>query len=549
MLQNLHIENYVLIKSLDIDFSRGLSVITGETGSGKSVILGAIHLALGGRAEQKVIREGAHKCIVEATFNIEGYDLEPFFEANDLEYEPQCILRREIADTGKSRLFLNDSPCAVNIVKDLGERLIDIHSQHNNLLLRENSFQLQVIDVMADTAPLMTVYQQDFKHYKTTEKALQELLTLAQQKSADRDYLEFQYKQLAEARLSADEQESLEEERRILEHAGEIQQNLQGISECMHNDAGVLSQLNHAENLLQNLKGMDTELDELSERIRSSVIELKDAADEIRRKSEQIQDDPQRLAEVSERLDTIYSLQQKHRVNTIAKLLDIQIQMEKELNGLDNFDEERAKMERELAEAMKRMTSSSEALSKARASVKKSLEDGLASQLRELGIPNAKIAIDQQPTAPTLSGCDQISFLFSANKSGVLQPVVKIASGGEMARLMLCIKSMMASKTNLPTIIFDEIDTGISGAVAAKTGTILRKMAENTQVICITHLPQIAAKGDLHYRVYKTEESATEANMIQLSENERITEIAKMLSGDKITEAAMQNAQELLGVN
>lgn len=550
MLHSLFIQNYVLIDNLDITFRNGLSVITGETGAGKSIILGALGLVLGQRADGKSIRQGADKCVIEAQFDISAYQLESFFVENDLEYDPAvCILRRELYTSGKSRAFVNDSPAALNVLKELGNKLIDIHSQHQNLLLGDNRFQLMVVDVMAQNETSLLTYRKQYTHYRSLQRELTALEEKAAQSKQEEDYIRFQLEQFAEARLQPDEQTELENEQEVLTHAEEIKGGLYQIANCLNGEEkGGVQLVKEALSIANSLTRYYPKAKEICERLQSAYIELNDLASESEAQNEDIEFNPERLEWVNERLNTIYSLQQKHRVSTIEELMEIETRYANQLKEIDSFDEQIVSLKKGIEEANKELLRQAIAVTKKRKAASKVIADRLIDMIASLGIPHARFEVDiQSRLEPGADGMDEIRFLFSAHKSGTLQPVAQTASGGEISRLMLCIKTMIAGYTALPAIIFDEIDTGVSGDIADKMGEIMQQLSSNMQVITITHLPQIAAKGETHYYVYKEDTpKKTVTNIKELQPQERITEIARMLSGATLTEASLANAKELL---
>lgn len=550
MLQSLFIQNYALIDTLDIRFHAGFSVITGETGAGKSIILGAIGLLLGQRADTKAIKKGASRCIIEAHFQIGNYDMADFFERNDLTYEPECILRREIMASGKSRAFINDTPSSLSQMKELGEMLIDIHSQHQNLLLNSEGFQLNVVDIIARDTALLTEYKQLFAKYKASSKALAEAIETAERNKADEDYIRFQLEQFAEAGLKEGEQEELEQEVELLNHAEEIKTGLYQIDAILAGDeGGILSGLKDIQNRLHDLNSIYPPTEELSERLESCYIELKDIEHEIGNHSEEVEFNPQRLDFVNERLNQLYSLQQKHHVNTVGELMAIEQSYHDRLNAItsaeDRIAELTAQKDRDLAQVLEKAG----ALTAVRTEAARRIEQQMKNYLIPLGIPNVQFVVELTPRKePDDNGTDCVNFLFSANKNGMLQNVASVASGGEIARVMLSIKAMIAGAVKLPTIIFDEIDTGVSGQIAERMAHIMQEMGNcKRQVISITHLPQIAAMGSYHYKVYKQDdEQGTTSHIRQLTPDERVEEIAHMLSGATLTEAAINNAKALL---
>ena len=552
MLRNLHIQNYALIESLDLDFADGFSVITGETGAGKSILLGAIGLLTGQRAETAAIRSGSNKCIVEGTFDVEGYGLEELFEENDIEYDAECIVRREIAATGKSRAFINDSPVSLTILKQLGERLIDIHSQHQNLLLNSEGFQLGVLDTLNTDKSVKEHYTQAYHHYREVSAQLEALQVQLTGDQGDEEYIRFQLQQFDEWRLKEGEQEELEQELDVLTHAEDIKAGLYRISAALSGDeGGQTSALRSTTSALRSLISMYPQAEEWHERMESIYIELKDIADEVADAEERITYDPERQAWVEGRLDTIYTAQQKHRVGTIAELLEIEQRYRDTLERIDESAERIADMERQKAAAYAALQEAGACLTAQRSEVARTFEKEIASRLVELGIPNTRFAVDITPRRqPDATGADSVAFLFSANKNGTLQDIAEVASGGEISRIMLSLKSIIAAAKALPTLIFDEIDTGVSGTIAARMADIMEEIASHgRQVISITHLPQIAAKGTAHYKVYKEDTAdATVSHIRCLSTNERISELAQMMSAGTLTEAAINNAREMLGL-
>ncbi len=548
MLRTLHIENYALIKNLDLIFDKGFSVITGETGAGKSIMLGALGLLLGQRSDIKAIKEGELKCILEADFDIEHYHLQELFDENDIDYDPNCIIRREILTSGKSRMFVNDTPVNIQFLKQLGEKLLDIHSQYENLLIKDNLFQLNVIDAIAENRNILEDYINTFTAYKKAERQYEDLLIFSEKEKANYDYLSFQFEQLSSAGLSSNEQEELEREQTMLSHAEEIKTILYKSQLLLDNEEiGILSVIKNAINNLQSITHVYTKAENLYERLNSCFIDLKDIAEELNKQENNIESQPERLEFINNRLDTIYSLCQKHKVTNLEDLIALQNSLKEQLDKLDSFDSELERLSKLKEELLKEVLTIGENLSKKRQSAAKKIEKTMIEQLSVLGMPNVQFVIEITKTnVPDTTGCDYISFLFSANKNVSPKAVAQIASGGEISRVMLCLKSLIATASNLPTIIFDEIDTGVSGEIADKMGNIMKEMGSKIQVICITHLPQIAAKGTKHYRVYKIEEETSETKVVLLNAKERVQEIAKMLSGSNLTEAALKNAEELL---
>ena len=553
MLRSLYIQNYALIEKLDINFETGFSVITGETGAGKSIILGAIGLLLGQRADVKAIRREASKCIIEARFDIAPYGMRPFFDANELEYDDECILRREVQASGKSRAFINDTPASVAQMKELGEQLIDVHSQHQNLLLNKEGFQLNVLDILAHNEEALDKYRVCYAAWKATEKELDELVALAEKSRADEDYIRFQLEQLEEAALSEGEQEVLENESEMLSHAEEIKAGFYRIEQTFVSDeGGMLSYLKDCLNTLNNLQRVYQPAKELADRVESAYIDLKDISHEVSMQSDSVEFNPVRLDEVNERLNLIYSLQQKHRVQTVAELLALAEEYRNRLNDITSYDDRIAELQDRKELQFQEVKLQAAVLTKARSAAAREVENELASRLVPLGMPNVRFQVEMGlKKEPGLHGEDTVSFLFSANKNGVLQHIASVASGGEIARVMLSIKAMIAGAVKLPTIVFDEIDTGVSGEIADRMADMMQEMGEqNRQVISITHLPQIAARGRVHYKVYKKDsDTDTNSHIRRLTDEERVEEIAHMLSGATLTDAALDNAKSLLGCN
>lgn len=553
MLRSLYIQNYALIEKLDIDFYSGFSVITGETGAGKSIILGAIGLLLGQRADVKAIRAGASKCVIEAHFDISAYGMQPFFEENELEYEEECILRREVSASGKSRAFINDTPASLSQMKELGELLIDVHSQHQNLLLNKEGFQLNVLDLLSHNEEALTVYQGIYREWKQAQQDLESLIAQATQDRADEDYLRFQLEQLDDARLSAGEQEELEQEAETLSHAEDIKAGLYRVGQTLYSDeGGLISGLKECLNTMQSLQDVYPVAGELAERLESSYIELKDVSQEISDKEEEVEFNPQRLDEVNERLNLIYTLQQKHRVSTVDELLALSEEYAAKLSAITSFDADIEALKERCDALFNQVKEQAAVLTKARIAAAREVERQMAARLVPLGMPNVRFQVEMgSRKEPGVHGTDTVNFLFSANKNGTLQNISSVASGGEIARVMLSVKAMIAGAVKLPTIVFDEIDTGVSGEIADRMADIMQEMGDcNRQVISITHLPQIAARGRAHYKVYKQDnETETNSHIRRLTDEERVEELAHMLSGATLTEAALNNARALLGNN
>lgn len=550
MLRSLFIQNYALIDKLDIDFENGFSVITGETGAGKSIILGAIGLLLGQRADVKAIRNGATKCVIEAHFDIASYQLQTLFDENEWEYEDECIIRRELSATGKSRAFVNDSPASLAQIKELGELLVDVHSQHQNLLLSNEGFQIKALDVIVHNEQLLTEYRSLYNDWKKAKQQLALLLEEADKNRADEDYYRYQVEQLENAHLVDGEQEELEEESDILNHAEEIKAQLYKVEQiAMSDDMCLLQGLKECVNAMQALNNVYPDSSELSDRLESCYIELKDIAEEVATKNERIEFNPSRLEEVTDRLNLIYSLQQKYHANSISELLSLQEEFATKLSAISSSDETIQQLQKQVDKLFAEVIAKADCLSKQRKSASEVIEKHMCEQLALLGMPNVQFRVDfAKRKEPNLLGMDSVNFLFSANKNAPLQNISSVASGGEIARVMLTIKALIAKEVKLPTIIFDEIDTGVSGEIADRMATIMLEMGEaNRQVISITHLPQIASKGKVHYKVFKQDsETETNSNIRRLTDEERINEVAQMLSGATLTEAALHNAKALL---
>ena len=551
MLQSIHIQNYALIESLDIDFHTGFSVITGETGAGKSIILGAIGLLVGQRADIKAIKTGATKCIVEARFNVSFYQLESFFEAHDLEYDgEECILRRELLASGKSRAFINDTPASLAQMKELGEKLIDVHSQHQNLLLNQENFQLNVLDILAHDEKELQLYKEIYSDYKKVSRELTDILEQADKNSQDEDYIRYQAEQLEEAKLQEGEQEELEQEAETLSHAEEIKASLYKVDACMSSDEMALLTL--TKDCIQTLQGISRvygQAQDWIERLNSCHIELKDLSHEIANAGEEVEFNPTRLDYVNERLNLIYTLQKKHRVSSVEELISLAQEFRGKLDAITSYDDKIQELTKQKEVLYNKVLAQAQVLTEYRLKSAKEIEQQMEGYLIPLGMPNVRFAVElSSKKEPVAHGLDNVTFLFSANKNGTLQNVASIASGGEIARVMLSLKAMIAGAVKLPTIIFDEIDTGVSGSIAEKMALIMQEMGQaNRQVISITHLPQIAAKGSTHYKVYKEDtETGTNSHIRQLNQEERIHEIANMLSGATMTEAALNNAKALL---
>ena len=551
MLQSLYIQNYALIETLDISLQSGFSVITGETGAGKSIMLGAIALLLGQRADIKSIRQGASKCIVEAKFDISSYPMGDFFEEEEIDTDgKECILRRELYASGKSRAFINDTPVQLAQMKVLGEKLVDVHSQHQNLLLNQEDFQLNILDVLAQNEAEVDTYRQLYQEYKNVSVDLEEFVAQAEKSRQDEDYIRFQLQQLDEAKLKEGELEELEQEAEMLSHAEEIKSALYQAEMIIESDdTNILSMARECTNTLQGLTDMYAPSQEWTERMESCYIELKELARDISRATEEVEFNPARLELVNERLNLIYSLQQKHHAQNVEELMSITEEYRKKLEAITFYDERISDLENKKKAIYKKLVAQGKVLTDMRIASARRIEKEMQAYLIPLGMPNVRFEVDMSTRKePSSKGLDNVTFLFSANKNGVLQPVSSIASGGEIARVMLSLKAMISGTVKLPTIIFDEIDTGVSGAIAEKMAFIMRDMGKaDRQVISITHLPQIAAKGNAHYKVYKEDtDDSTNSHIRQLNEEERINEIAVMLSGTTLTDAALNNAKALL---
>ena len=550
MLKQLYIKNFTLIDELDITFHSGFSVITGETGAGKSIILGALHLLLGARADSKQIKNGSSKCVVEAHFDLSHYGLETFFDEFGIDYDANdCIIRREVNDNGKSRAFVNDTPVALTTMRELGEQLIDIHSQHQNLLLQKEDFQLNVVDIIADNAQLRQSYLQAYNEYHKATKRFNDFQEASQKSKENEEFLRFQFSELDKAKLVAGEDEELEQQSRTLSHVEDIKSALYYASSALSSeDGGCVEKTKNASSRLHDITEVFPEIKDVDERLSSAYIELKDIAQEIERKLENVDFDPRQLDEINSRLDLIYALEQKFHASSVDELINEYKRLQDELASIDGGDEQLEQLQQEMQEKYDIAMKLARKLSDARKKAAQKVEEGLKQRLVPLGIPNVKFKIEFKERDCSPSGIDKVSFLFSANSSTALQPVSQVASGGEISRVMLSLKAMISGAVKLPTIIFDEIDTGVSGRVAEKMAQIMKEMGDNhRQVLSITHLPQIAAIGATHYKVSKEETAqGTISHMQMLTEQERIEEIAQMLSGSDISEAAIANAKTLL---
>lgn len=550
MLQHLTIQHYALIEHLDIDFHEGFSVITGQTGAGKSIILGALNLLLGGRADAKAIQTGEKKCMVEASFAIENLNIESFFANNDIDYDAHdCIIRREVLQSGKSRAFINDTPVSAAKLKELGSSLIDIHSQHQNLLIRNEHFLINTLDIMAAQPQLVSGYKCLYGQCRQAEYALSQLQQRAAKGHTDQEFMQFQLKQIDDAQLQEEEQQSLEAEQQILSHAEDIKQGLFTARNLLANeDSSISQQIRLAIDALESITENFENASGLADRLKSTRIELDDIEAELETEADRVEYDPTRLGFVEERLNIIYELEQKHNVTSIKELLSIAEKLRADLDAIENVDEDIKRQTAEVARIKALRDKTAAQLTASRKKAANTMQQELIEALHVLGMPNVQMEMEITPrTEPEATGADKVTFLFSANKNVPKQDVSAIASGGEIARLMLALKALIAKRASLPTIVFDEIDTGVSGTMAERMAQVMQQIAQTCQVICITHLPQIAALGSYHFRVYKEDNGdSTRSHIIQLNNEERVEEIAHMLSGETITEAAINNARALL---
>ena len=550
MLKHLYIKNFTLIDELDIELYQGFSVITGETGAGKSIILGALGLLLGQRADSKAIKQGAEKCVIEAHFDLSRYGMTDFFEENEIEYDAaDCIVRRELTASGKSRAFINDTPVQLSLLKELGEQLVDIHSQHQNLLLNKQDFQLNVVDIIAGDEKELQLYQQAYTQYHSTEKELSALKESIEQNRQNADFLQFQFEELTQANLAEGEQEELEQKSETMSHSEEIKSALYEADNALSAEqTGVVESLRTALSAIRQIEKVLPDAGELVERLDSSYIELKDIAQEISSQMEHVDFDPAELDAINNRLDKLYDLEKKYHVETVEELIAKRDELKIQLGRIENSDEALAELQQKLAAQLAQAQKAAEALTKLRTKAAKQIEKEMQGRLMPLGMPNVKFSIEMNKEPLNASGQDKVAFLFSANTSTPLQPISQVASGGEIARVMLSLKAMISGAVKLPTIIFDEIDTGVSGKTAEKMAEIMQEMGHHErQVISITHLPQIAALGSAHYKVEKEETAkGTISRMRKLSDDERVLEIAQMLSGSNVSEAAISNAKQLL---
>ena len=552
MLKQLYIKNFTLIDELNIQMHPGFSVITGETGAGKSIILGAIGLLLGNRADSKSIKAGRDRCVIEAHFDLSKYDMQQFFTDNDIDEDlSDTIIRRELTAAGKSRAFINDTPVSLTKMRELGEQLVDIHSQHQNLLLQKEDFQLNVVDIIAQDEKQRKNYEAAYNQYKQANQKLNALKAEIEKNRENEDFLRFQFKELDEAQLQNGEQEELEQEYEMLSHSEDIKTALyQADNHLSGDDGNIIERLKQASEQLANIKDVYPEVTELLERIDSSYIELKDIAQEVNGLTDHVEFDPARLETINERLDKLNSLQQKFHVKDLGELIETYHQLKEQLSHIDHSDEDVEALEQEVTQLLEKAQKQAKELTAIRTKAAKKVEEEMKQRLIPLGIPNVRFSISLTEKPLSHDGGDKVSFLFSANKSTPLQPVTQVASGGEIARVMLSLKAMISGAVKLPTIIFDEIDTGVSGKIAEKMAQIMAEMGNHErQVLSITHLPQIAAMGSHHYKVSKEEtDNGTISRMTELSQQERVQEIAQMLSGSDVSEAALANAKELLRI-
>lgn len=553
MLKHLYIKNFTLIDQLDIAFHSGFSVITGETGAGKSIILGAIGLLLGNRADSKQIKQGEKKCTIEAHFDLSHYGFESFFEDNDIDFEPEdTIIRRELTASGKSRAFINDTPVSLQMMRILGEQLIDIHSQHQNLLLQKDDFQLNVVDIIAQDSTALSAYHSSYQHYKESLQRLSDLKEQIAKAQENEEFMRFQFNELESAGLVEGRQQELEQESETLSHSEDIKTAYYEADHLLNDDDnGIIYKLGESLDSLSNIENVYPKAKDVVQRLSSVHIELKDIASEVGSEVENIEFDPSRLDSINQQLDQLNTLEQKYHVSTEEELIEIRDNIAEQLQSIDNSDEELESLTKKVDEELKLCTDKAAKLTELRLKAGKVVEKEMSQRLIPLGIPNVRFKVDITSKPLSLDGADKVQFLFSANTSTAMEPVAQVASGGEIARVMLSLKAMISGTVKLPTIIFDEIDTGVSGKIAQKMALIMQEMGNNNrQVISITHLPQIAALGSSHYKVEKEETAeGTRSHMRELNQEERVSEIAQMLSGADISDAALQNARELLNLN
>ena len=553
MLKHLYIKNFTLIDQLDIAFHSGFSVITGETGAGKSIILGAIGLLLGNRADSKQIKQGEKKCTIEAHFDLSHYGFESFFEDNDIDFEPEdTIIRRELTASGKSRAFINDTPVSLQMMRILGEQLIDIHSQHQNLLLQKDDFQLNVVDIIAQDSTALSAYHSSYQHYKESLQRLSDLKDQIAKAQENEEFMRFQFNELKSAGLVEGRQQELEQESETLSHSEDIKTAYYEADHLLNDDDnGIIYKLGESLDSLSNIENVYPKAKDVVQRLSSVHIELKDIASEVGSEVENIEFDPSRLDSINQQLDQLNTLEQKYHVSTEEELIEIRDNIAEQLQSIDNSDEELESLTKKVDEELKLCTEKAAKLTELRLKAGKIVEKEMSQRLIPLGIPNVRFKVDITSKPLSLDGADKVQFLFSANTSTAMEPVAQVASGGEIARVMLSLKAMISGTVKLPTIIFDEIDTGVSGKIAQKMALIMQEMGNNNrQVISITHLPQIAALGSSHYKVEKEETAeGTRSHMRELTQEERVSEIAQMLSGADISDAALQNARELLNLS
>ncbi len=551
MLTQLYIKNFTLIDELNVDFHPGFSVITGETGAGKSIILGALGLLLGNRADVKTIKEGTQRCIVEGHFDITRYALEQLFFENDIDFVGEdCILRREVNSNGKSRAFINDTPVGLNLMKELGEQLIDIHSQHQNLLLQKQDFQLSVVDIIAKNQSLLTQCKKEYAEYNDSKSKLQRAKQSIEESKTNIDFIRFQYNELAALNLQVGEEESLEQQSKTMQHSEDIKSSLYEVDSNLSDEStGIITRLYRSLSAIKSIAEVLPQAEDITERLDNTYIELKDISSEVSDMLENIEYDPQELERINNRLDAIYTLQQKHHVNSVEELVRLQEDYKATLDNVENSDVALEELENSMKESLTKVSKTADELTKKRKASIKTIVSDIAERLKALALPNVSFNIDIKKKEISSNGCDDVEFLFSANPGTPLRPISEIASGGEIARVMLSLKAMLSGAVKLPTIIFDEIDTGVSGRIAEQMAVIMKEMGHSDrQVISITHLPQIAAQGSNHYKVYKEQDNnETHSHLTHLTDDERIQEIAQMLSGSNVTEAAINNAKELLG--
>lgn len=551
MLTQLYIKNFTLIDELNVDFHPGFSVITGETGAGKSIILGALGLLLGNRADVKTIKEGTQRCIVEGHFDITRYALEQFFFENDIDFVGEdCILRREVNSNGKSRAFINDTPVGLNLMKELGEQLIDIHSQHQNLLLQKQDFQLSVVDIIAKNQSLLTQCKKEYAEYNDSKSKLQRAKQSIEESKTNIDFIRFQYNELAALNLQVGEEESLEQQSKTMQHSEDIKSSLYEVDSNLSDEStGIITRLYRSLSAIKSIAEVLPQAEDITERLDNTYIELKDISSEVSDMLENIEYDPQELERINNRLDAIYTLQQKHHVNSVEELVRLQEDYKATLDNVENSDVALEELENSMKESLTKVSKTADELTKKRKASITTIVSDIAERLKALALPNVSFNIDIKKKEISSNGCDDVEFLFSANPGTPLRPISEIASGGEIARVMLSLKAMLSGAVKLPTIIFDEIDTGVSGRIAEQMAVIMKEMGHSDrQVISITHLPQIAAQGSNHYKVYKEQDNnETHSHLTHLTDDERIQEIAQMLSGSNVTEAAINNAKELLG--